>query len=224
LESVAEKYAIAGEHETARAVYQQVTQQCPSDHKAAVVAKAGLGRCDISSAVELGNESTTDAITSRLLSELANSEYQREAVHSLAYGLYTDLLAEASKTEESALVANYAMRIISLLENQLLPLNLPIQVRADAYLMLAECYYRLGVPTVAREYYQKHYNTSPGYRLECYSKHMVARCLEDELKLELVSENEAKPQIIEIHQNILSDYPECDAAEYAQEWLENNPQ
>lgn len=224
LESVAERYAIVGQHEAARTLYQQIIQQCPADRKAAAVAKAGLGRCDISSAIRSGNDTAADAAISQLLSELARSEYQQEAIHSLAYGLYTDCLAAASQMDDSALVANYALKIISLLENHLLVLNLPVHVRADAYLMLAECYDRLEAPSAAREYYQKYYDTSPGYRLECYAKHMVARCLERELKLGLVSEDEAKPRIREIHQNILSDYPECDAVEYAQEWLEKNPQ
>jgi outer membrane protein assembly factor BamD len=219
---IAEKYEEAGETEAAKKIFQNMILDYRKKPEIVVSARAHLTKYELYSAIEASNDSTADAIISQLGAELEEPSKRYELLVSIAKRLDMKSAALNVETENSALAANYALKVISILENQVLSMNPSAHFRMEAYYHLAECYRRLDIPSTAREYYQKFFDVKPQDYLACYAKHMVARCMEQETELGLISESEAISKMREIHQNILSDYPSCEAVEYAQDWLDKN--
>lgn len=219
---LAEKYEEADKADEAGKIYHYMVMNYPNEPDVAISAKAHVAKYELYSAIEAGDNSAADSVVSKLGVEFSEPSRRCELLVSIAKSLDTKSSILNSETQNSALAASYALKVISILENRVLPMNPSEHFRMEVYYHLAESYNRLGVPSTAREYYRKLLGVEPQEHLACYAQHMIARCMEQELRLGLIPESEAIPKMRQIHRSILSDYPSCKAIEYAQDWIDNN--
>jgi len=90
---------------------------------------------------------------------------------------------------------------------------------AQAYLFSGVCYRRLGQHQTAIEYYQKVVDDWPDYEDRWYALFLIGRCYEQLKDNGDVEKSVANAHIQAAYEQVLQEYPDCQAAKAADNWL-----
>ena len=91
-----------------------------------------------------------------------------------------------------------------------------------SYAFAADSYRRLGQYAKAIEYYEHILDTWPGYTYAWNAQFLIGHNYEAMKNAGLISSAQANQKIRTAYQNVVNNYPNCNAVKAAQQWLGRN--
>lgn len=222
LQSLAYNVALKCENETKFQIAKDIYEHIPSLYPDYVDKKnllpLGVRRMDILIGIETGGDGLAEV--SDFIDDFAG--HPRLALE-VTRGLGEKCYQKAHKMQQADLHSHseYWFRKAAEIFEIAIDELWDVQATPEACWMAGESYAELGDHARAVDCYQKVNDFFPDYKHVWHADFMMGRCLENLKASGEVSPLEADRKIKAAYERITVNYPECDAAEGAQEWLNN---
>jgi len=212
----ARKFRQANQYEDATNIYTQMIQQYPQDsftNKAVVE----LSNCMIQQLIEKGQHDNAIAAIDKLFTDNSNNP-QVLSVASRIAELYQVKSREFDKQGNSAETQASLARAAAILEIMIAKAPGAANI-AETYCLAGDCYYRIGNYIKSIECYKKVVTDHPDYVGRWNAQFMIGRNYEAMKKAGTMPGAEADGKIKEAYEQLLAEYPDCQAAKHARKWL-----
>jgi tetratricopeptide (TPR) repeat protein len=219
LELIAERYDKAGQFPKARAIYEQIINNCPENEISAIRADARLEKHEIFSAIESINDANCHAVIEKIKNEIPDVNECSHMLYYVAERLYNKGIILFRKDRTKA--ADYFAISTELLENEVADYIDNRDMEADTYLRLLIMYNLTGNYLESMYCCDKHLNEYPYFPMEWYVLFVNGRNYEN-LKLNGLINKVAADELIEsTYQKLVAEYPNCDPVclKHAKNWL-----
>jgi len=206
----ARKFRQANQYEDATNIYTQMIQKYPQDsftNKAVVE----LSNCMIQQLIEKGQHDNAIAAIDKLFTDNSNNP-QVLSVASRIAELYQVKSRESDKQGNTAETQASLARAAAILEIMIAKVPGATNI-AETYNLAGDCYYRMGNYAKSVQCYEK--IAESGWN----AKFMIGRNYEAMKKAGTMSGAEADGKIKEAYEQLLAEYPDCQAVKHARKWL-----
>jgi len=220
LYELAEKYKNLERLEEAKSLYQQIVQRFPESEQAtkALVDVSGV---DIFLLIEAGDQTAVDEAIDQLVASFVDEPQLLQEVFLIGERYLNKALtlqAEGKQNQSSA----YFLKAIETYEKLIneLPSS---EIVPEACMAAAKCYHQLGDYEMSVQYYQKVADYYPDYPFVWHALAKAASGYGDLAKAGLMEKSEAQAKTKAAYEKLVTDYPDCKAANIARQWLSCHP-
>lgn len=203
----------------AKAIFQQIAEQFPASSQAGEVSFA-IARMGVLSAIDTNEPSSLQVVDVLAANFKEYPALPGTLVHTIAHRIYNKAFEmEAAGLENQSKA--YFQKAVDIWEQ--VGASHPEQTNtADGYNWAGNCYRELGEYGKAIACYSNVAEKFPEHSLAWNALFLVGRCYEDMQRAEAIGELEAKSKIRAAYQKLIEKYPDCQAAEIAKSWLDEN--
>lgn len=199
--------------ENARGLFQHIIDSKPADEHA-VLATANLGMIEL----RLGNDDAARAVFDKMLRDFSAHPILPKAIVLAADGYYDQARLEEEKGRiEQA--NQYYLKAIAECERVRTQFPFIPYTTPESWYFTGVCYARMGQHETALEYYRKVVNDWPKFDHAWDALFKIGRVYESLRESGAMSRSEANPKIRAAYQQLVEEYPGCNAVKAAQQWL-----
>lgn len=209
---VARKYHDLEKYEKAGQLYQYVIDHWP-ESKQMILAKADVARSNIL----LGNEAAAEATVNELIADFNDHPDLPQAILTIGEKYYNLAFQYQNKdsNEQSKECFHKAIAVSERIIKELPESSFTPQ----AYILLGECYSRLGRHQESLGCYQKVVSNWPNCEYAWYAQFLIGCTYEKLRDSGDVEKTVAYTEIRAAYEGVLRDYPDCPAVRAASNWL-----
>ena len=220
LDSVGEKYEMAGDIDTACAIYQKVTQNCPADAAGSVSAAGRLAKYDLFNAIEAGDGNQVETMIQQIGTALPVNGGLDDYLNLLGQSCYAkgwSLRLQGG----NGLADDYFAAAIKLWERIFTEFPDSPLAPAACFSAAAQSAQELGDYDKAIQYFQKTADDWPWYQYADWAQFKVAEYFEIMVDEGVLDPHTAEPVITAALQAVIDKYPGSEWTKQAQLMLEH---
>ena len=216
IHSLASEYERQGKYEKARNLHQQIIQQWPENARADR-ARFDFSKTTVLSLIHSGEYAAAEAKLAKFTADFGGHSLFTRAMVPIGEQYYIQGCVKEGQGDSSHAEQLYekAITVLSLVTGQ----SQSYEFTPVAWYLTGRCYRGLGNYEKGIECCEKVTADWPDHRYAGESQFLVGRSYEKLAKAGAMSRSEAKPKIKAAYQRLVENYPDCEAARYAQRWL-----
>lgn len=216
VEDLADLYRERQDYIKARGLYQHIVTNWPTTDRA-LNAQGRVADC----CIRLGDKTGAQAAYDGMLAAFGNHPQLSESIYFDA----EEYIKRGMELENSADLVGaqqYYRKGLVILEKILNDFP-TTSYTPEACCWAGDTYFRLDKYADSLRCFQKVVDNHPKYTYAWHAQFMVGRNYEGMMSLGLLPAAEVMPLIKAAFEELISKYPKCRSAEYAQDWLDTNP-
>jgi len=213
------EFEAARRYEKAKNIYQQVVWRYP-DSSHASKALLAASKMDVLSLIESGDDTAAQVALDTLIADFNDHPDLPEAVFIIGEQYYNKAFFYKKEGLDTKMKDCF-QKTLAIWES-IKELSPNAVYPAQAYLFSGECYRKLGQLQTAIEYYQIVGNDWPDYEKRWYAVFLIGRSYDKLGDSGDIEKSVANAHTQAAYEQVLQEYPDCQAAEAAQNWLKYN--
>ncbi|MGD0551035.1 MAG: tetratricopeptide repeat protein [Sedimentisphaerales bacterium] len=214
---IAERYQRQNRFEEANRLYKQISANYPSNPYAQK-AQFDIRVTSIHILLDANEVNKAEALTDKCIADFKDDSRLHEAIYrigekhyDLAFRLENQGIDEQSK--------EYYKRALSVWDKIITKMPSSDIYTPQAYYAVADCYYRLGDYNDAINYHKKVIADFPNFENRYMAMFMLADCYNKQASSGQIPNENAKELTINIYQELVNQYPDCQVANIARTQL-----
>jgi len=216
LYEIAEKYSRNEAWPYAEALYGRIAADYPKD-KYGLKAKLGVSRTNVLSLIMSQDCNQAEAALDKMVADFNNNPYLAEAVLIIGLQCHDGGLSKENQglTEQARYRFEKAVEICDRVINEFPDYSFV----PEACCRAGDCYYKLGKQEESIQRYQKVIDDYPKYEFAWHAQFMIGYCYEGLKNSGVVEKSAADAQTKAAYEQVIQNYPDCEATEYVRSWL-----
>jgi len=216
LHSIAREYERKAKYTEAAALHQQVIQQYP-DNARAERARFDFAKTSVLLLIQAGSYTTAAAELDKFSTDFGHHPLFTRAMVPIGEQYYEQGCLKESQGEQSLANELYQKAIAAW--GHVRQQSQSYEFSPAAWYFSAHCYRKLTNYEKVIECCEKTLADWPNYQYAGEAQYLIGFSFEKLAQAGIIPQAEAEPKIKSAYQQLVENYPECEPASYAQDWL-----